>query len=1465
MKKHFLVLLALAFIAPVLFAQSPSSKYLLQLPGGNRSYAPNFEAIRLGERPLLTADERQSGVGYRILQFEEVPGQREKAQLAELGIELRFYVRKYAWLVEIPARVQPAQLAAFPIRGIYPLDPSQKLSASLRWGDHPSHALPGGDRVEVWAFLYPRIGQEVLAQLEAHPLAQQIRALGGSLEPAFPLDAEFAPPTLAIELPIAQASALAQLPAFYYLDHSPAPPQPEREPSRHTARSNVLHTDYLGGLNLDGSGIVTAVCEGKLDPDRIDFRGRIDASYHTGTNFSNHAYGVSQHICGAGNENPLERGMAPATPHLSVNHAIWNQPSFYTTENLRLANHSYGAGCQQEYTAASVTIDNQIRNQSSMMHICSAGNSGNDLSCDSYGVPGWANLTGGHKQAKNSIASASVNDYDVRMGFSSKGPAYDGRVKPDIAATGPGGTSFASPVITGVMAQLYQGYKQLNNWQEPASGLIKGILQNTADDLGNPGPDFQYGYGRINARRAYEVIAAGHYMADSISNGDSLDISLNVPAGTKQLRAMLYWSDYEATAGAPAALVNDLDLTLSAPNSTTYLPWVLDTASNPVSLNLPATRGRDSLNNMEQVTLDNPTAGTFQAKIKGRLVPQGPQAFYLIYEFVPETLILTHPLGGETWAPGENQIIKWDAYGTVGTFSLEFSADSGQTWATIGSNLSDTLRYFDFTVPAYISGQCLVRIHQGSLSSTSQAPFSIIPIPDNLLMAWVCADSGRFTWDSVPGATGYEVYRLGAKYMTSVATVTGTSHVVHGLSTTSSNWLSVRALGDLNAAGRRAVAYESPAGNMNCIPYNASLDRIVGPGPGFLPDCFAGRPLPVSIEVSSIGVSPMMGIAASYQLGTGNVVTHTISTSLTNSQTTTYTFPDSLVLPGPGVYTLKTWVHFPGDGDQSNDTLTTTFEVYASGTVTPSYTQDFDQFSTCNTAWGCESITCTLSQDWFNVPNVPGAYHDSIDFRTHTGATGSGGTGPSADHTSGNGHYLYLEGSGNSGSGCQNHEAQLHSPCLDLRGTNQATLSFWYHMLGNAIGSLAVDVNVEGEWILDVIPPIVGDQGNNWLEQEVDLGPFAGQQVLVRFRGRTGSGWAADLAIDDVNLETLPRMDFSADRQVVCPGDTITFTDASTYTNNWLWDIQPAAFSFVNGTNATSQHPQIVVNAPGLYSVSLSGTNANGADTLVQAAYLNAGPHALTLSASDPDSSICAGDSVTFTASAAGVTQFNFFVDGTPVQSGPANTYVTTSLVDGQTISSVGDVGSNCSTNISAITFSVQDRPAAQAAADTSNCPLVAFSDLSTGDPTTNWSWDFGDNSSVSTQQNPVHDFTFAGNGTYTVTLVAGNGCGLDTASFSVTINCLVSTLAPGLSNTILVYPNPTSQRIFLEYQGDGIHAGIVEVTDLSGKVLREYRVAAASEWIKTEMDLGGLASGVYLLRLELGDERAVRKVTVQD
>ncbi len=76
-------------------------------------------------------------------------------------------------------------------------------------------------------------------------------------------------------------------------------------------------------------------------------------------------------------------------------------------------------------------------------------------------------------------------------------------------------------------------------------------------------------------------------------------------------------------------------------------------------------------------------------------------------------------------------------------------------------------------------------------------------------------------------------------------------------------------------------------------------------------------------------------------------------------------------------------------------------------------------------------------------------------------------------------------------------------------------------MFGGAQGSLHTDLIVNGVLIEDVIPVVLGDQGNVWNLASINLTNYLGDTVILRIRGRTGSSFESDLALDDFTLQTV--------------------------------------------------------------------------------------------------------------------------------------------------------------------------------------------------------------------------------------------------------------------------------------------------------------------------------------------------------
>ncbi|MBU2554251.1 MAG: PKD domain-containing protein [Bacteroidetes bacterium] len=89
---------------------------------------------------------------------------------------------------------------------------------------------------------------------------------------------------------------------------------------------------------------------------------------------------------------------------------------------------------------------------------------------------------------------------------------------------------------------------------------------------------------------------------------------------------------------------------------------------------------------------------------------------------------------------------------------------------------------------------------------------------------------------------------------------------------------------------------------------------------------------------------------------------------------------------------------------------------------------------------------------------------------------------------------------------------------------------------------------------------------------------------------------------------TPPVADYSADILYPGTGQTVTFTDLSTNSPaSWAWDFTPSTITYVGGTSATSQNPQVQFTATGNYTVQLTATNAYGSDVESKNNYITVG------------------------------------------------------------------------------------------------------------------------------------------------------------------------------------------------------------------------------------------------------------------
>jgi len=327
--------------------------------------------------------------------------------------------------------------------------------------------------------------------------------------------------------------------------------------------------------------------------------------------------------------------------------------------------------------------------------------------------------------------------------------------------------------------------------------------------------------------------------------------------------------------------------------------------------------------------------------------------------------------------------------------------------------------------------------------------------------------------------------------------------------------------------------------------------------------------------------------------------------------------------------------------------------------------------------------------------------------------------------------------------------------------------------------------------------------------------------------------------------------------------------------NNTICDGENVAFAATptNGGATPIYEWQVNGSTVGTNNSTYSSTTFNDGDIvtciLISSEVCNDGPATsnsitMTVSSSLPASviiagstAICAGDDNTYTATPTngGTTptyewQVNGFTVGTN-----SDTYTTSLLNVGDIItctltSSEACATSNPATSNTLTVITVDDYPTAGFYYAT-NFLDVNFTNNSTN--AVSYSWDFGDGN-TSTDIDPSH--TYANDGTYTVTLIATNGCGDDTITINISVIGVSIADIPKLSD-VEIYPNPTSGLITIDLHNNKVDK--LEIFDVVGKL--QYSKVKVNNI--TKLNLDKLNKGIYFIKLINKDNSSVYKIIV--
>ncbi|HRP88988.1 MAG TPA: GEVED domain-containing protein [Edaphocola sp.] len=305
-----------------------------------------------------------------------------------------------------------------------------------------------------------------------------------------------------------------------------------------------------------------------------------------------------------------------------------------------------------------------------------------------------------------------------------------------------------------------------------------------------------------------------------------------------------------------------------------------------------------------------------------------------------------------------------------------------------------------------------------------------------------------------------------------------------------------------------------------------------------------------------------------------------------------------------------------------------------------------------------------------------------------------------------------------------------------------------------------------------------------------------------------------------------PTVNLGADTSF-CAGNSITL-DAGTG-GTYLWN---------NGASTQT----ITVNTSGTYSVVKTNTaGCSKSDTVVVTV------DSLPIVDLGGDVDICEGDTAILDAGAGAASY---------LWNTGATTQTITVSTDG--VYSVVVTNNNGCVASDSMEVEVDSLPTVAGITVTGTSPMFNFTANNTNH-VDDYSWNFGDGSSISSDSNPSHTYAVVGNDTsYTVTLIVSNDCGSDTATVVVAIQ---GNSIKGFNldaNTLKLYPNPTSQTVTID-NNSGFKMKNIIITNVLGQQVMKIAVKSNKQVI----DVAQLISGLYQVTVEFEEGIVTRKLEV--
>ena len=538
------------------------------------------------------------------------------------------------------------------LTGVTPIDPAWKTHRDILAGNIPSWAVrhEGKDEiVAVHVVFHADAPAGVLApQLLKRHNADLIGVIGS-------INAVVA------HVPRAALGALILEDDVQWVEPVLPPLQEMNAENRVLTQANIAQSIPY---SLNGAGVTVFVFDGgSVRFTHQDFGGR--ATVIDGSGMSSHATHCAGSVGGSGAASGgNNRGMAPGVTILSAGVNISGQSGWlysnpvdieadYTTAHAlgaHLATNSIGTNVASngfpcdwhgDYHTTDAVIDAIVRAIRSSPASSPSASSGRRQRTRQRRC--GTSTAMGPSGSRTTSPSAGQLQQRPRLLLLQLGAHRRRALKPDFSA--PGCQSGGDGRVTSTTSQrpptalcgtsmpahrrrlralLLQDFRPVPLPGRPRNSTLKALFAQSARDRGNPGPDYQYGYGSVRVRDTIDLMRTGNFQEAEVAQGQDQYRSLRPrrpPPSSSPSPGTIRPPPQRRPRHQrhrPRGLRAD-----SGPR----LPWTLDPA-NPGE-NAVRTQ-RNTRDNLEQVFVDNPTPGVWNVRVSAFNVPIGPQSFSIV-------------------------------------------------------------------------------------------------------------------------------------------------------------------------------------------------------------------------------------------------------------------------------------------------------------------------------------------------------------------------------------------------------------------------------------------------------------------------------------------------------------------------------------------------------------------------------------------------------------------------------------------------------------------------------------------------------------------------------------------------------------------------------------------------------------------------------------------------------------------